>query len=241
VAGQVIRAEHDGMGLVFIPQGSFTMGWKFGDPGEFPEHRVTLDAFWIDKTEVTNRMYAACVSSGACELPANLASYKHQDYYANPEYAEFPVVYVNWQQATAYCAWADRRLPTEAEWEYAARGEENRLYPWGKEAPSKELANFNHLFIDTTRVGSFPDGASPYGVLDMAGNVAEWVSDWYFESYYARSAKENPQGPAEGMVRAFRGGSFANVGEKIRSSRRVHDDAIYSSSSLGFRCAKDAP
>ncbi len=241
VAGELRASEKDGMEMVYIPAGTFKMGWRPGDPGEFPEHTVTLDAFWIDQTEITNRLYAKCVAAGACTPPADTSSYKRAEYYGSAEFADYPVVYVNWQQAAGYCAWAGRRLPTEAEWEYAARGEENRLYPWGKQAPDDTLANFNYAFRGATPVGFFPDGASPFGVLDMAGNAAEWVADWYLEDYYSISPKANPQGPSSGVVRTIRGGSYANVGEKLRSSRRAHDEVNYTSAALGFRCAADAP
>lgn len=239
-AGQVIRSTLDGASLVFVPAGGFQMGWNFGDPGETTVHTVNLDAFLIDLTEVTNKMYAACVAAGACTPPAESKSYKRADYYANPDFAAFPVVYVNWQQAADYCAWAGRRLPSEAEWEFAARGTDGRLFPWGKEAPNRDLANFEFLNQDTTAVGSFPAGASPFGVLDMAGNAAEWVNDWYIENYYARAPKENPPGPAEGVLKVFRGGSFANQADKLRSTRRGFDQPVFTSSSLGFRCAQSA-
>lgn len=239
--GQVIASDVDGMPLVYIPQGTFIMGWNFGDPGERTEHRVTLSAFLIDQLEVSNQQYAACVDAGACSEPQQTRSYDRNNYYSNPIFANYPVVYVNWQQAGEYCAWAGRRLPTEAEWEYAARGSDQRIYPWGNSTPLRSQANFNFYYDDTTEVGSFPTGASPFGVLDMAGNVAEWVSDWYLESYYSFSPAVNPPGPVDGMVRSFRGGSFANQGDNIRSTRRGHDEEKYVASSLGFRCASDLP
>lgn len=240
-AGQVIGAEIDQMPMVYIPAGTFTMGWRFGEPGETAEHIVSLDAFWIDQNEVTNRQYALCVAAGACTEPGQSRSYDRETYYGNSDFDEFPVVFVNWEQAAAYCTWAGRRLPSEAEWEHAARGDDDRRYPWGNDVPNDTLANFNHLFIDTRPVGSFPEGVSPFGVNDMAGNVAEWVNDWFIEQYYLRSPEQNPPGPSEGQVRTFRGGSFANVGENIRSTRRGHDSPQYNSSSVGFRCAADAP
>jgi formylglycine-generating enzyme required for sulfatase activity len=231
----------DGASLVYVPAGTFLMGWNYGDPGETTEHKVNLDAFWMDLTEVTNQMYAVCVSAGACTPPAETKSYKRAAYYGSPEFAAFPVVYVSWQQASDYCTWAGRRLPSEAEWEFAARGQDQRLFPWGKNEPVRELANYSLFNKDTTQVGLYPTGASPFGVLDMAGNVSEWVADWYIENYYSKSPQDNPAGPAEGMVKAFRGGSFANQADKIRTTRRGFDAPAYVNPSLGFRCAQDAP
>ena len=164
-AGQVIPSGADGASLVYIPAGTFQMGWKYGDPGETSEHSVSLDAFWLDLNEVTNQMYAACVKAGTCGPPAETRSYKRDVYYGNPDFADFPVVYISWQQASDYCAWAGRRLPSEAQWEFAARGDDRRLFPWGKDQPTIDLANYNFFNKDTTQVGSFPAGASPFGVL----------------------------------------------------------------------------
>ncbi len=186
-SGQVIQSPLDGASMVYIPAGTFSMGWNYGDPGETTEHSVSLDAYWMDLTEVTNQMYAACVSAGVCTPPSETRSYKRNAYYGSDEFSAFPVIYVSWQQSQDYCAWAGRRLPTEAEWEYAARGDDRRLYPWGKTRPTLEMANYAFNNKDTTQVGAYPAGASPFGLLDMAGNVAEWVSDWYIESYYTRS------------------------------------------------------
>ena len=240
-SGQVIQSPLDGASMVYIPAGTFSMGWNYGDPGETTEHKVSLDAYWMDLTEVTNQMYAACVAAGVCTPPAETRSYKRNAYYGRDEFSAFPVIYVSWQQSQDYCAWAGRRLPSEAEWEYAARGDDRRLYPWGKTRPTTEMANYAFNNKDTTQVGVYPAGASPFGLLDMAGNVAEWVSDWYIENYYTRSSADNPSGPPEGSVRAYRGGSFANQPDKIRTTRRAYDAPGYVSSSLGFRCAQDTP
>ncbi|MFQ5617104.1 MAG: SUMF1/EgtB/PvdO family nonheme iron enzyme, partial [Anaerolineales bacterium] len=202
----------DGMVMVYVPAGNFTMGASesnssVGDD-EKPQHGVYLDAFWIDQTEVTNAQYQMCVNAGVCLLPANLSSVSRPSYYGNPDFANFPVIFVTWYDAVAYCHWAGRRLLTEAEWEKAARWNPDTgavtVYPWGNQTPSKNLANIKNWYGDTVEVGSFPDGASPVGALDMAGNVGEWIADFYNEIYYKVSPQVNPKGPAEGNVRVLR-------------------------------------
>jgi formylglycine-generating enzyme required for sulfatase activity len=165
----------DGMTLLYVPAGEFTMGSETSD-NEKPIHTVNLDAFWIDKTEVTNAMYATCVDAGVCNPPSNTISYTRKSYYGDSEFAEYPVIYVDWNMAKTYCGWAGRRLPTEAEWEKAGRGTGGNIYPWGNDAPNNSLLNYNSEVGDTTEVGAYPDGASVYSALDMAGNVWEWVS-----------------------------------------------------------------
>jgi len=169
----------DGMILLYVLAGKFTMGSDSGEPDERPTHEVYLDAYWIDRTEVTNKMYSLCVSEGRCKEPDQKGSTTRLSYYGNPEFDDFPVLIVDWNMAKTYCEWADRRLPTEAEWEKAARGENAFVYPWGNYAPNNNLLNYNNAIGDTTEVGKYPMGASPYHVLDMAGNVWEWVNGWY--------------------------------------------------------------
>ena len=233
---------NDGMILLYVPVGEFTMGGDNGADDEKPVHKVALDAFWIDKTEVTNAMYAKCVVDGICNTPSSTKSAMHDSYYGNPQFNNFPVVYVNWNMAKTYCEWAGRRLPTEAEWEKAARGTDGREYPWGNGSPYDSLLNMGTVG-DTTEVGTFPEGASPYGALDMAGNVLEWVADWYAKNYYSYLITSNPLGPASGTERVLRGypwesidGGVVDVSSHVRTSSNPMDN----SNVIGFRCAMDA-
>ncbi len=249
----------DGMVQVFVPAGTFQMGALQADsaPDEIPAHQVTMSAFWMDKLEVTNSMYTICVQAGACGLPSAFKSEHHDKYYNTDEFADFPVVNVTWGNADDYCTWAGKRLPTEAEWERAARGDDYRDFPWGDERPGTTQANFNYTIRDLTRVGSFPAGASPFGVLDMSGNVWEWVNDYYDANAYASSVASNPTGPLAavggGQRRVIRGGSYVDVEKDIRVTSRgfargpdpdVSDmeSVEYkgeSSAKIGFRCTSD--
>lgn len=234
-------SEKDGMVLVYVQGGKFKMGTDVGFPYQGPMHTVSLDSFWIDKTEVTNQMYQKCVEAGACEPPAKSGSFTRESYFGDPEYANYPVIYVDWYRAEAYCKWAGRRLPTEAEWEKAARGTDGRTYPWGEEIDCN-LANYSPeegaCIGDTSETGSYLAGASPYGALDMGGNVWEWVSDWYGSDFYKSSPSSNPTGPSTGDQRAFKGGCWDDTSKYISSAYRFgwnpSDD---STSVIGFRCA----
>jgi formylglycine-generating enzyme required for sulfatase activity len=243
------------MAQVYVPAGEFKMGSaRIDDPQtldeELPQHMVTLDAYWIDHTEVTNVQYALCVAdAGACTKPNDNISLTRSSYYDNSLYANYPVLFVSWSQAAAYCNWAGRRLPTEAEWEKAARGPEGRIYPWGNTFDGT-LANycdincnngwkdngFDDGYIDTSPVGDYPDGVSVYGALDMAGNAYEWVADWY--GPYSRIDQSNPTGPASGQEHIIRGGSWGDDTAHVRAAIRSH--IIYpdfSTNFIGFRCA----
>jgi formylglycine-generating enzyme required for sulfatase activity len=238
--GSTQVSEIDGMKLVYVPSGEFEMGSEDGTSDEEPVHTVYLDGYWIDESEVTNAMYAACVADGDCEKPNDSSSVSRDSYYGNSGYDDYPVIYVNWVQADGYCAWGGRRLPTEAEWEKAARGTDGRTYPWG-EGIDCSLANYDpadYCVGDTNEAGSYPDGASPYGALDMAGNVWEWTADWYDEDYYSSSPSSNPAGPSSGYKRVVRGGSWVNDGWSVRSAFRFRSDPVNGSSYLGFRCAR---
>jgi serine/threonine protein kinase/formylglycine-generating enzyme required for sulfatase activity len=233
-------------GMVYVPAGEFIMGSDEGDSHEQPVHTVYLDAFYIDKYEVTNAQYRKCVEAGACDAPS-------PTYYDDADYAQHPVVLVSWDDAHDYCRWAGKRLPTEAEWEKAARGKDRQVYPWGNTFDGSKLnfcdKNCSHSWKDasvddgythTAPVGSYPAGASPYGALDMAGNVREWVADWYDQGYYSQSPYRNPKGPESGQERVVRGSSWITSEDTIRAAFRGHvtnrgDDA------LGFRCARSSP
>jgi formylglycine-generating enzyme required for sulfatase activity len=222
---------------------------------ELPAHDVTLNAFWIDQVEVTNGMYTLCVKADKCRLPVKFNSDNRNKYFDNPEFRDYPVIQITWYDANAYCQWAGRRLPTEAEWERAARGDDLRTYPWGGEPPNAQNSNSNNIVGDTTRVGSYPTGASPYGALDMGGNVWEWVADYYSAKYYSESPADNPKGPENGglnHLRVIRGGSYQDGVFDLRVSNRGYevgpdpsklpDDSAYygrSSVKIGFRCAAD--
>ena len=232
-------SEKDGMVLVYVPKGEFFMGSDSGNPDEHPAHLVYLDAFWIDQTEITNRMYALCVASGVCTPPSKSSSTTRENYYNNFAYENYPVTYISWVQASTYCDWAARRLPTEAEWEKAARGTDGRRYPWGNDDPQENLLNFDRLIGDTTDVYKYTLGTSPYGVYDMAGNVYECVSDYYDANYYSNKVYNNPTGPESTTLndKVVRGGSWLDRDNYTRSSTRsrlwfnnVDDPAI------GFRC-----
>jgi formylglycine-generating enzyme required for sulfatase activity len=219
-------SEIDGMVQVSVPAGEFQMGSNERNDNEKPVHIVWLDAFWIDQTEVTNALYAKCVATGNCRDMANY-----------PEKSSHPVVGVDWTNAATYCQWAGRRLPSEAEWEKAARGTDGRTYPWGEGIDCKKANYQSGCKGDTSAVGSYPDGASPYGALNMVGNVWEWVADWYSDTYYRSSLQENPKGPDSGDGRVLRGGSWDNNEMRVRGSPRDGFYPINGLRTIGFRCA----
>jgi formylglycine-generating enzyme required for sulfatase activity len=264
----------DGMIMVYVPDGDFIMGSNVGTADEQPQHTVYLDAYWIDKTEVTNAMFALFVEATGYQTDAegqggswifqgsgwsevSGADWQH------PRGSEsdltglddHPVVNVSWNDAAAYCAWAGARLPSEAEWEKAARGMDGRTYPWGNQSPAGDLLNFadvnlgvnwasrsvNDGYEFTAPVGSYPAGASPYGALDMAGNVWEWVNDWYSGTYYRGSPTSNPVGPSTGNSRVLRGGSWNHDGSNLPSSIRLWNDPSAAIDNFGLRCSQSVP
>jgi formylglycine-generating enzyme required for sulfatase activity len=239
------------MTLLYVPAGEFMMGSNNGTAEERPAHNVYLAAFWIDKTEVTVEMYSECISTGVCQ---DKSPYTQTDYLSNPNFHKYPMILVSWEDATTYCGWVERRLPTEAEWEKAARGEDSFVYPWGNEFDGARVSfcdtncsigtptgAFHDGFAETAPVGSYLEGASPYGALDMAGNVWELVADWYDAKYYANSLEANPIGPESGQYRVMRGGSWSTQLELgLRSSYRSYLDPDIGNIDIGFRCAMSA-
>jgi formylglycine-generating enzyme required for sulfatase activity len=273
--GDTLLRPADEMVMVFVPAGKFEMGIIFegisyarrlcrdtaADPlsahcpgsafvDELPAHEVTLDAYWIDRNEVTNQQYQRCVEAGACSPPVDESSYTRPHYYGNDVYADYPVIWITQAQAATYCDWAGGRLPTEAEWEYAARGPEGNTFPWGNTFDGT-LLNYCDLncplgpkdpmtddgYVETAPVGSYPSGVSWCGALDMAGNVREWVSDWYGQ--YALDPQTNPTGPIDGSGHIPRGGCWLDTPDNTRSTNRGSNAPGYTRHKVGFRCAAD--
>jgi serine/threonine-protein kinase len=236
------------MKMVFVPGGEFIMGSDvYYD--EKPIHLVRLNAFWIDQTEITNAMFAAFLNEHSNLLGDRITALDTKDedahihladgsWQAIQGYEAHPVVEVTWYGAVAYCSWAGRRLPTEAEWEKAARGTDRRIYPWGNDEPNADMLNFNYEIGDTSKVGSYPKGSSPYGALDMAGNIWEWTADWYVQTYYVNSPSVNPLGPDSGAYRVLRGGAWSYRDTYARSMHRSKGAPFVSHDFIGFRCAR---
>jgi formylglycine-generating enzyme required for sulfatase activity/tRNA A-37 threonylcarbamoyl transferase component Bud32 len=228
-AGEPWTRPADGMVMVYVPGGTFPMGSGSGDSDEQPVHDVTLDAFWIDQTEVTNAQYVLCVADGDCEESGSADDARYNG-------DEYPVVSVSWHAAAAYCEWTGARLPTEAEWEYAVRGPEGHRYPWGDHDPTDGLTLYGDPSAQhTAPVGGFPDGASWCRALDMAGNVYEWVADWYGD--YPSGPQTNPTGPQTGEERVLRGGSFVVNADRLRGAARSPNPPDTYFQGGGFRCA----
>ena len=224
--------------MVLVPAGEFTMGSDEGDDDEQPVHRVGLDSFYLDTFEVTNGRFAKFVAAIQSEPPWGFA-----DQETPVVDAERPVRWVNWLEATGYCLLAGKRLPTEAEWEKAARGPEGRVYPWGNEPPTAAHAVFGLKEGDETvaPIGDHPQGRSPYGVQDLAGNLYEWVTDWYDDAFYAAPPTRNPRGPLKGTTKVQRGGSYINSPYRLRSAFRTKGEPTEHDPHVGFRCAEDVP
>ena len=233
-----------GMEMMLVPAGEFMMGSAegVGDEDEHPQHTVYLDAFWMDKTEVTVAMYKKCLDAGGCENQSyQYSSGVSLDYVGTGDEEYYPATYVSHDEAAQYCAWVGERLPSEAEWEKAAIGNNQTLYPWGDNEPDNSLANFNSNIGSAIRVGSYPAGASPYGILDLAGNVWEWTADKYQANYYQNSETNNPQGPtSENIVEyVLRGGSYKSKFVALRAQERSMDDEGVRED-VGFRCVISA-
>ncbi|MFN8432784.1 MAG: SUMF1/EgtB/PvdO family nonheme iron enzyme [Anaerolineales bacterium] len=220
--------------MAFVPPGEFIMGSENGDTDAKSVHSVYLNSFYIDIYEVTNAFYKKCISdNNACSEP-------NSGYYQFSDYADHPVVNVTWFQADQYCRWRGGSLPTEAQWEKAARGTDGRTYPWGEEAGCNR-ANYHTCVGTTAKVGSYENGRSPYDIYDMAGNVWEWVSDWYDDNYYQYSPPSNPTGPITGKSRILRGGSWSYPMNDLPTYNRREAAPNSSRNVIGFRCVKDNP
>jgi len=232
-AGQASIQE---MPMALVPAGEFTMGSPEGPADEQPAHRVYVDAFFMDKYEVSVGQFAEFLKATSLEAPPDW------DIMNQPQHQKRPVVNMGWADAAIYCKWAGKRLPTEAEWEKAARGTDGRIYPWGNETPTGLHANFgkkewnNHAAL--LPVGRLEDGKSPYGIYDMAGNAWEWVNDWYDHDYYKNSPSQNPAGPSSTKFKVLRGGSWSNTQDDLRSANPYIYEPTSQYRNVGFRCAK---
>ncbi|MEM7112996.1 MAG: bifunctional serine/threonine-protein kinase/formylglycine-generating enzyme family protein [Chloroflexota bacterium] len=244
--------------MLYVPGGIFRLGNDEGERDEQPSLWVRLDPYYIDETEVTNGAYAQCVEAGACEPPDSPGAAYHEAYYGDPRFDDYPVIFVNWYDASDFCLWRDARLPSEAEWEKAASLDPDQAikfrYPWGDAFDGEKLnycdancpsekanGNVNDGHRDTAPVRSYENGRSTLGVYDMAGNVMEWVSDWYSSRYYETAPDTNPLGPPEGDFKAIRGGSWLSTEEELTTTTRSSFDPTVSRTNLGFRCATAVP
>jgi len=241
--GRLQAGEPSLEGMAYIPAGKFTMGGDDGDRDERPAQEIHVDAFYIDRTEVTNREYQKFIDATGHRVPLAAMKVHLPCEWVDGRYPEgrgdHPVVLVSWEDAIAYALWAGKRLPTEAEWEKAARGTDGRKYPWGNEWDPARCNSSHSDTRDTTPVGSYPSGASPYGCLDMAGNLQEWCLDIYQKFYYPVMPAFNPQGPEDGVCMVVRDGSWGH--RDVRSANRTRIIPPHRLTTIGFRCALSAP
>lgn len=229
----------DGASMQLILAGNFTMGSLDGNEDELPMHSVYLDSFYLDTYEVTTALYAKFLRNATRAEPARW------DEVRPDRDRDRPVIGVHWHDADAYCRHFHKRLPTEAEWEKAARGTDGRSFPWGNDRPTNQLANFNkccswHSYETLATVGSLQAGQSPYGIYNLGGNVREWVADWYDAHYYTHSPSKNPAGPPHGRWKVLRGGSWHSDADNLRAALRYRQDPDLRFNHIGFRCAQDA-
>ena len=249
-AGDLTRMGKDGAPMVLIPAGEFLMGTPLsnrdGGRDEYPQRRLYLDAFYLDVYEVTNGRYlefTKATGHRAPEHPRNKQLTLWKGSTVPDVFKDHPVVNVDWQDAAAYCAWAGKRLPTEAQWERAARGPHGHRFPWGDAEPTRVLANYLNQWRNGAGlepVGSHPQGASAEGVQDLEGNVWEWVADWYDAHYYENGPTRDPQGPPTGTRRVIRGSGWESEAPLLRSAHRLSSEPQNRNHTLGFRCAMDA-
>jgi len=234
--------ERDDVPMVNIPAGSFIRGSSEGEgrADERPRTKIWLNAFSIDTYEVTNSRYLSFIAATGHKEPFNV--YAEGSLFNVSGIDDLPVVQVTWHDAADYCQWAGKRLPTEAEWEKAARGTDGRIYPWGNEEPSLLYANYDREWAGKNTLkaaGSQPQGASPYGVQDMSGNAREWVQDWYDKDYYQHAPQRNPKGPEKSLLKVIRGGSWRSFDADIRTAARGKGGFALKTHGTGFRCARD--
>ena len=242
LSAQETISEADPVDMVVIPAGPFIRGSREGEgrSDEFPRRKIHLKAFAIDKYEVSNAQYLKFVKDSNHKPPFNV--YGEGPLSEVPGIGNLPVVQVTWHDAVDYCFWAGKRLPTEAEWEKAARGTDGRIYPWGDEPHKEKVANYDREWEEKTtlmKVSSLPEGRSPYGIYHLAGNVREWVQDWYDPEYYRSAPNKNPKGPEQGILKVLRGGSWHSFLSDLRTASRGKGGFALKTHGVGFRCAKD--
>ncbi len=232
--------DSKGIKMHLIPEGVFVIGSNDGNSNVQPSHQVYLENYYIDEYEVTNGQYRSCENARVCDPPKGKKSPLRSNYYDDTQYDDYPVVWVDWNMAKTFCEWRGAELPTEAQWEKAARSPDSRSYPWGEEISCRN-ANYAGCVGDTLVVGLFEDGKSVYGVYDMVGNVTEWVADWYSDTYYAAhsNGQFNPTGPASGQLRVVRGGSWYVKFNGIKLFERIAHLPSFADKDLGFRCVRD--